>query len=194
MDAAPPGTRRPARRRWRRAGRSAGWRGWCRGRGAGPASPCRSRRARLVEREVAHVVAVDAHRAVGRRRRGGARACAMVVLPAPDGPTSATSWPGSAVKRRRREDPVRRLVARRRAAASASSDAIDTVGGRGWRNHTSSNSTCGPGGDEVVRRRGGRRWRGGESSTSNTRSNETTARQHVDPRVGERGRAAGRSG
>ena len=50
-----------------------------------------------LEREVAHVVAVDAHRALRRRRRSRGTSIAIVVLPAPDGPTSATVSPGSTV-------------------------------------------------------------------------------------------------
>ena len=55
------------------------------------------RRVQRVEREVAHVVAVDAHRALARRRTMRGTSIAIVVLPAPDGPTSATVSPGSTV-------------------------------------------------------------------------------------------------
>ena len=49
------------------------------------------------EREVdlAHVGAVDQHRALGRRRTAAASSCTSVVLPEPVAPTSATVVPAS---------------------------------------------------------------------------------------------------
>ncbi len=51
-----------------------------------------------LQRGVAHVHAVEAHRAGAARRTAAGSACVIVVLPAPEGPTSATSFPGSMLK------------------------------------------------------------------------------------------------
>ncbi len=74
--------------------------------------------------DVAHVVAADPHRA----RSGSysrATSAVMVVLPAPDGPTSAVSWPAGARKLTSCSTPAGRPAARA-AQATDSSEASDT--------------------------------------------------------------------
>ena len=73
---------------------------------------------------------------------------AVVVLPAPDGPTSATSSPGSTVKLDVAQDPVAGLVVEVGACLPRARRASDAAGA-GWRNHTWSNSTRPVGVDEV---------------------------------------------
>ena len=72
-----------------------------------------------------------------------AASAVIVVLPAPDGPTRAVSWPDGAVKLTSCKTPA--AEAGRSGAGSAidSSEASDTSDADGYRNDTSSNSISG---------------------------------------------------
>ena len=93
-----------------------------------------------------------------------------MVLPAPDGPTSATSWPGSAVNETSNSTW---LVGACSSTATDSSDASDTSSARIAevdvgeldRRRPAGTSTA-PGFSAII---------GGRSSTSKTRSNDTSA-------------------
>ena len=74
---------------------------------------------------------------------------AVVVLPAPDGPTSATSSPGATVKLTSRR--IQSLSVVVGGDDASSSDAIDDTAADGWRNHTWSNLTRPSGSHEVER-------------------------------------------
>src|SRR6266550_3761583 len=95
----------------------------------------------------------------------------IVVLPAPEGPTSATSWPGAAVN----ETPCSTSwLGAWSSTATSSSEASDTSAAVGYENRTSSNSmereparSATASGPSAIS--------GGRSSTSKTRSNETSA-------------------
>ena len=139
--------------------------------------------AERLEREVAHVVAVDAHRALHSRRRCAGTSIAIVVLPAPDGPTSATSSPGSTLKLTSRRIQSLGSSASWRARRS-SSDGIDDTAAGGWRNHTWSNSIRPAGstrstapGRSVIERR--------EVEHLEHPLERHERGQHVDPRVRE---------
>ena len=98
---------------------------------------------------------------------------ALVVLPAPEGPTSATSSPGATLKLTSRR--IQALSSSRSVApVCSSSEAIDDIAADGWRNQTWSNSTR-PTGSTRSTAPGRLEISGGKSSTSNTRSNETSA-------------------
>ncbi len=94
-----------------------------------------------------------------------------MVLPAPDGPTSATIWPGSTVKLTSKRTWAETVVSR---TATDSREARETSSAVGYRKSTWSNSmVAGPGG--TGRASGASVIIGGRSSTSKTRSNETSA-------------------
>src|SRR6266550_133206 len=95
----------------------------------------------------------------------------IVVLPAPEGPTSATSWPGAAVN----ETPCSTSwLGAWSSTATSSSEASDTSAAVGYENRTSWNSIeRAPVGN--VAASGASAISGGRSSTSKTRSNETSA-------------------
>src|SRR5436190_8806918 len=96
---------------------------------------------------------------------------AVVDLPAPDGPTSATIWPGSMVNDTPRSTGS---VTVRSRVATSSSDASETSAADGYRKVTSRNSTLAePGGTSTGF--SGSEMAGGRSSTSNTRSKLTSA-------------------
>ena len=126
------------------------------------------------------------------RRRSAARASRSVVLPAPDGPTIATSSPGSMVRltSRRIQAPGSRSSAPGRPSSSDVSDATSPAG---WRNHTWSSSIAADRVDEIDRA-GRSVTRAGKSRTSKTRSKLTSAVRTSDPGVGELGQRASRSG
>ena len=107
--------------------------------------------------------------AVGSYRRATSEV--MVVLPAPLGPTSATSVPGSTVK----ETPCSTgPLPRRSPVAMLSSEARETSSAEGYENDTSSTSTrTGPAG--TGRASGASATSGFRSSTSKTRSKDTSA-------------------
>ncbi len=117
--------------RWRRAGR----RRCCRGpttenrNGSSSTRPTWWRR--LGEGEVAHVVAVDAHRARRRRRRSGRAGGRRWTCPRRCGPTSATVSPG-AMRRSKPSSTVRRRSAVARTSTSLELDSpsrVDEVDG-----------------------------------------------------------------
>ena len=126
--------------------------------------------------EVADVVAVDPDRAARSRRRGGGSAGPSVVLPAPDGPTRATSWPGSIVALTPSSTSVgaRRPSARPAPSGAGASRLRDHRVGRGRRSarrrarpdRSASTRSTAPGRSSIGT---------GASSTSNTRSNDTSA-------------------
>ena len=184
------GTRPRARPGWRRASRSAGCRPRTRGRDADPGDHA-DRGAQRALRERADVMPVDAHRSSGhvveaRDERRRASSCRRR-----DGPTSATSWPGSttadtwcststpgdAVERRNAAvEPGRRRPRARRPTPTRRP---------GSGTLTSSNSTLTGRIDQVDARPGASSSGFGASSTSKTRSNETSAVIDVDARVRE---------
>ena len=97
--------RRAARRDLRRASRRAGRRRCSRagssGRRAAAAAPC-DLLAQRAQPELAHVDAVEQHAAARSGRRSAGSGSPACVLPAPVGPTMATSSPGAGVEGRRR--------------------------------------------------------------------------------------------
>ena len=94
-----------------------------------------------------------------------------MVLPAPDGPTSATSWPGSATNETSWSTC---WLGRWSRTATASSEASDTSFAVGYAKSTWRSSTVlGPPGTSTA---SGASWIiGSRSSTSKTRSNDTSA-------------------
>src|SRR5450755_3887213 len=95
----------------------------------------------------------------------------IVVLPAPEGPTSATSSPAWAVNETSYKTCVFGEVSR---IATDSSEASETSAAAGYRNCTWSNSMMfAPAGRSTAS--GASAIIGGRSSTSKTRSNDTSA-------------------
>ena len=101
--------------------------------------------------------------------------CDTVVLPAPDGPTSATMEPaGTSNETSCSVSAVGSL----RCPATDSREASDTSSARGYRNVTPARETEAPPAATAVRRStasGFSATDGSRSSTSSTRSNETSA-------------------
>ena len=111
-----------------------------------------------------------------------------MVLPAPDGPTSATSWPGSMVGAHAVEH--QRAVVERASSdrTGPTASRLATIDSSGY-GTTRRRARCAPGGDEVdgagaVLDRVG----GVEHLEDPLEGHER--RHHVDPRVGERGERA----
>jgi hypothetical protein len=107
-----------------------------------------------------------------------------VVLPAPDGPTRAVSWPDGARKLTSCRTPAAEFGRSGAGSAIDSSEASDTSDADGYRNDTSSNSICGA----TSRRpspgtRAGRVTAPGRSAISGFRSSTSKTRSKLTSAV-----------
>ena len=125
-----------------------------------------------LEREVAHVVAVDAHRALHRVVRRAARASRSWSCPRPTRRRARRCRPARSTSDTSRR--VQSLGSSAPGVPGASSDSSETSRPGGWRNHTWSSSMR-PSGSTRSTAPGRSVIAAGKSMTSNTRSNETSA-------------------